>query len=125
MDISKNRWLHIASMNRARHSHACGIINQDTFLVAGGMDDIGDMLASAEIFSLITMEWGDSTPLPSSLSSEASLQYGSTILVFSQTAIYQFVETSFEWFEREESLLNERSDYMAIPITGTPLTSVV
>ena len=118
MDISKNLWIQIASMNKARHSHACGIINQDTILVAGGNDDIGDLLDSVEIFSLITMNWDYSTPLPSPLSSEASLQYGSTVLIFNGLKIYQFVETSFEWSMREEMLLSERSDYVAIPITG-------
>ena len=118
MDISKNLWVHIASMNRARHSHACGIINQDTILVAGGNDDIGNVLGSVELFSQITMKWEYSTPLPSPLSSESSLQYGSTVIIFNGLKIYQFVETSLEWSMREETLSSERSEYVAIPITG-------
>ena len=118
MGISKNSWDHIENMNRARHSHACGVVNRDSILVAGGKDDLGSMLDSVETFSLKTMGWMDSTPLPNQLSSEASLQFGTTVLVFSQTRIYQFNETSFEWFVREENLLSERADYVAIPITG-------
>ena len=118
MDIINNMWVHISSMNKARNSHACGVVNQDNILVAGGKDDLGDRLASVEVFSLITMEWDNSRPLPNPLSSEASLQYGTTVIVFGGTAIYQFDETSFEWFERKETLLGERSEYVAIPITG-------
>ena len=119
MDIIKTLWEPTASMNKARHNHACGVVNQDTILVAGGNDDIGDILHSVEIFSLITMEWVDSTPLPNPLSSEASLQYGNTVLAFGGTSIYHFDETLFEWSVREETLLNERADYIAVPITGT------
>ena len=118
MDISKNFWVHIAGMNKARNSHACGIINHDNILVAGGNDDIGNILDSVEMFSPITMKWDYSTPLPSPLSSEASLQYGSTVIIFNGLNIYQFVENSFEWSMREETLLTERSEYVAIPITG-------
>ena len=105
-------------MNKARYSHACGIINQDVILVAGGNDYIGNMLDSVEIFSSIKMKWDYSTPLPSPLSSETSLQYGSTVLIFNGQNIYQFVETSFEWSMREETLLSERSEYVTIPIRG-------
>ena len=108
-------------MNKARYSHACGIVNQDTILVAGGNNDIGDILDSVEIFSFKELKWDDSTPLPSPLSSEASLQYGSTVIIFNRFKVYQFVETSFEWSVREDTLLSERSEYVAIPITGMEL----
>lgn len=118
MDITRTMWVHIASMDIARHSHACGIVNQDTILVAGGKDDLGDILASVEIFSLLTMQWGSSAPLPRPLSSEGSLQYGNTVLAFSGTTIYHFDETSFEWSVREETKSSARSKYMVIPITS-------
>ena len=118
-DITEKVWTYIASMSRARHSHACGVVNNDVLLVGGGKDDFGDLLTSVEIFFSIEMKWQDSTPLPSPLSSEASLQYGNTVLVFGRRAVYQFDETSFKWSVREESLSSARSYYLAIPLTGT------
>ena len=44
-------------MKEKRHHHACGTINFDTFLIAGGIDQFGDALESVELFSLSTLEW--------------------------------------------------------------------
>ena len=76
------------NMDHPRQKHACGVINQDTLLVAGGKDVLGFMLDSVQIFSIMTMEWIDSTPLPGPLISETSLQSGYTVLVLSGTKIY-------------------------------------
>ena len=119
MDISKNLWEPIASMGEVRHNHACGIVNKDTIFAAGGNDAVNDVLDSVEMFSLVLMEWTDSTPLPNPIASEASLQYGFTVLVFGGTKIYQLDETSLEWSVRDETLLSARSGYLAIPVTGT------
>ena len=105
-------------MSRVRHGHACGIINYDTILVAGGKDSFGSLLTFVEMFSLITLKWDDSTHLPNPVGSGASLQFGSTLLVFGRTSIFQFDETSYEWFVRDETILSERADYLTLPITG-------
>ena len=118
MDISRTFWVHIDTMNKARHSHACGVVNKDSILIAGGKDGIGNMLTSVEMFYLKEMEWHGSTPLPNPTTSEASLQYRNTVIIFGETAIFHFDETLFEWSLREETLSTERSEFLAIPITG-------
>ena len=117
LDFSNSMWDYIASMKEARYGHVCGVVNYNQILVAGGTNDIGNALQSTEMFSLISKEWVGATKLPEAIDSKFSLQYGSTVLVIG-SGTYQFDETSFEWVKRKEGLSTERSDFVAIPITG-------
>ena len=105
-------------MNDARFSHACGIVNKNEILVAGGKDGHGNALQSVEIFSLIISEWRESGILPEPLSSIVSIQLDSTVIVIGDTGIYHFDETAYDWYLRDETLPSERSEYIAMPLSG-------
>lgn len=106
-------------MKEARYSHACGVVNQSHILVAGGRDNIGNVIVSTEMYSLALEEWRDSTPLPDELTTTVSIQYDKSVLVFGSMAIYQYNEVQNLWAMRDESLSSERSAFVGIPIEGT------
>ena len=117
-DASKNYWHHIVDMKETRFGHACGIINHNEILVAGGGNG-EDLLNTVEILSLAVLgEWRTSAPLPEALGSMVSLQYGTTVLVFGGTSIYHFDEASEVWDTRNETAPTQRSGFIVIPISG-------
>ena len=83
-------------MNEARYGHACGNVGQTRILVAGGKDDIGNSLDSTETFSLYSLEWSYAAPLPNALSSVASFQHQTTVIILGKD-IYHYDETSDKW----------------------------
>ena len=117
LDVESNKWEYIASMREARYSHACGIVNHKEVLVAGGKDVNDHVMNSVELFSLGTLEWRDTTSLPERGFGLASLQYGSSMILFGEK-IYQFDEASYAWSLRSERLSNRRAEHIIIPITS-------
>ena len=105
-------------MKEARHGHSCGVINYKEIIVVGGRNALEVELFSAEVFSLLSMQWEQSTAL--NFLTAGSIQYGTTVLIFGRDAnIYQFDEVNQGWAMRDEKLTTIRSNYLAIPITGT------
>ena len=115
-------------MDVKRHHHACGRINFDTIIVAGGTDEFNDIIDSVEIFSLSLLEWRDGPNLPGRTSHSSSVQYKSSILIiggkggsgYHADSVYQFDESKFEWTVREENLLTPRSGHVTVPISCKP-----
>ena len=116
-------------MKIPRHHHACGTINYNAFLVAGGKDQFYNTIDLVEIFYLANFEWKNGLNLPDRISHSSSIQYGTTILIigglngfgYPKDTVYQFDESEFEWVTRNEKLINPRSGHLAIPLESKSL----
>jgi len=121
LDISKQEWIYLESINMGAYAPACGLINNAAF----GPEILYAAGTRSFIFSLTDLVWKEGPPLPEDLYFVASAQLTDGILAIGGLdsaianafdKVYKFDENIYDWLLEKERLAIPRGAAAAVAV---------